>query len=426
MNHRNFKRMISIILAVMLIASLAACNKTSQPSASTSPASNGTPAPAAAGEPIKIGVLCSLTGSDVATGPSIKNGIELFVKENGNLIGGRPVELVIEDTASDAATCLTKTKKLVEKDGVNFLVGPLTTPQANAIMDYVSQKKIPLFTTCQANALTQAKKTDTIYRVSCASDQVEYALADYAYNTLKYRKVAVYSIDNAYGYENVGAFQLKFEDLGGTIVKKIWAPMGTKDNGPYLSQIPKDIDALFIVETGAEAINFYSDYSSYNMLIPLIGPNADADENNMVNFSDAANGLINAGNFSPYSDSAKTFKEAYNKEFNSDPSYVAAGTYAAGIIIDQIVKTLGDDATDSAKVVNALKTMSVTTPWGALKFDDYNNPVEDIYIMKCEKVDGKFRNSVIYTYKDQDQFGSYGAEAVLARPAFSKDYPPVK
>src|SRR3954454_8550853 len=88
------------------------------------------PASAQAGAPIKVGFLTVNSGALAAGGRQLEEGIKLFLKERGNKIAGRPVELIVADTAGQPANTRTKTQELVERQQVHAIIGPLAAFEA--------------------------------------------------------------------------------------------------------------------------------------------------------------------------------------------------------------------------------------------------------------------------------------------------------
>jgi branched-chain amino acid transport system substrate-binding protein len=65
-------------------------------------------------------------------------------------------------------------------------------------------------------------------------------------------------------------------------------------------------------------------------------------------------------------------------------------------------------------------------PRGPMRIDSYGNPIENIYIRKVERVNGKLQNTVIYTYQEVSQFWKYRPEEFLKQPVYSRDFPACK
>src|SRR5262245_38817165 len=93
--------------------------------------------------PIKIGVLAPLSGPLAALAREIVDGARLYVDEVNGEMAGRKVELIVEDYEFKTAVALTKTKKLVERDGVHVVTGVILSAAAIAMKDYLHAQQVP-------------------------------------------------------------------------------------------------------------------------------------------------------------------------------------------------------------------------------------------------------------------------------------------
>jgi branched-chain amino acid transport system substrate-binding protein len=59
-----------------------------------------------------------------------------------------------------------------------------------------------------------------------------------------------------------------------------------------------------------------------------------------------------------------------------------------------------------------------------MRFDDFGNPVQNVYVRRVERVGGRLQNTVIHTIPNVSQFGPYKAEEFLKNPVYSRDHPP--
>jgi branched-chain amino acid transport system substrate-binding protein len=98
-------------------------------------------------ETIKIGVIAPNSGPYTIIGEEVRNGFSLYLAEIGNTAGGRKLEMLHEDTEAKPDVGLTKVKKLVERDGVAFVGGVVSSSVAYALHDYVVAQKMPLVIT---------------------------------------------------------------------------------------------------------------------------------------------------------------------------------------------------------------------------------------------------------------------------------------
>lgn len=382
--------------------------------------------------PIKIGFITPLSGGFSANGKDMLMGFQLYLDEIGYQATGRKIELLVEDDEAIPATSLTKTRKLVEKDGVHMMAGGLVASTGYALVPYIESKEIPMFYPIMANDdLTQRKISKWIVRTGWSSSQPSHALADYAYKTLKYRKVSIIAYDFAFGWESVGGFQKVFEDLGGKVLQKIWTPMTAQDFSPYLSQISRDADAVFAVFSGRATLQFVKQYKEFGWKdkIPLIGGGTVTDEHALPSMGDEALGIITALHYSEALDNPtnKKFVKAFREKAKKAASYYSEGGYTAARWIVEAIKAVNGDVENREKFIKALKRVELSdVPRGPFKLDSYGNPVENIYIRKVERVGGKLQNTVIYTYPNVSQFWTYKPEEFLKQPVYSRDYPPLK
>jgi branched-chain amino acid transport system substrate-binding protein len=202
---------------------------------------------ASAQAPIKIGFLSPLSGAIAAAGKDMYSGCELFWQESGWQMAGRKVEVVLEDNEGNPATTLTKARKLVESDKVHLLMGVILSNVAYALVPYVEQQGIPtLYPINSADDLTQRKRPKWLVRTGFSAGGNMHPFGEYAARTLGYKKIAMVGLDYAFGWETVGGFHRSFEDSGGQIIQKLWVPLNVQDFGPYLAQIKKDADAVFV------------------------------------------------------------------------------------------------------------------------------------------------------------------------------------
>src|SRR6266542_3799683 len=168
--------------------------------------------------PMRVGFLTVKTGPLASGGLQMEQGLTLYLKERGNMLAGRPVQLFTGDSAGAPAVARTKMQELVERDNVSCLIGPLATAEALAIDDYIRDKQVPTLSVAAAEDMTQRKANPWFCRATSTSAQCSQPLADYCAKTLMYKRMAVIADDIAYGHEMCAGFQRVFEDAGGKIV----------------------------------------------------------------------------------------------------------------------------------------------------------------------------------------------------------------
>ncbi|TAM89196.1 MAG: ABC transporter substrate-binding protein [Candidimonas sp.] len=382
--------------------------------------------------PIRLGFLTIHSGALAAGGRQMEEGLRVFLQERHNAIAGRQVKLFVADTAGQPAVTKSKTQELVEKDGVQVIIGPLAAFEALAINDYIEKKQIPIISpSAAAEDLTQRKRNPWFVRAVGSSAQPMQPLGDYAAKDLHYKKVATIADDFAYGYESIAGFQRTFEQNGGEVVQKLWAPLNVADYGTYISEIDPKVDAVLIGFAGSNSVRFLKQYAAYGMKgkIPVIAGMIATDEGILKKMGNEAVGIISAGWYAATIDNPanKRFVKEMNAEYKEDPGYYSVGAYGACLMLEQALKSVHGNIEDKNAFMNALRHVHVADdPRGDIKLDSYGNPIMNVYIRKVERQNGKLVNAIIKTYPAVSQFWTYDPAKFLAHPVYSRDYPPAK
>lgn len=383
-------------------------------------------------EKIRIGFLAPLSGMHAQVGKDMIDGAKMFLEEVNGRMGGREVDLLIEETQATPSMALSKAKKLVEMDKINVLAGILMASEGYAVAPYLDSRDVPmLFPVVAADDLTQRQRAKWLLRVGFNSSQASHPFGEYAYKTLGYRKVVAICTDYALGWEILGGFQKTFEELGGRVTKKIWTPTNCSDFSPYLSLIPKDTDAVFAMFGGRLAIQFVKQYheAGFKDKIPLIGGAPVTDESVLPSMGDEALGVITPCHYSAALDNPinKEFVKKYRAKYGKVPSYFSESCYTTMRWINEAVVRLKGDVSNRKKFFDTLKSIQLTgLPRGPMHLDAYSNPVQNVYVRKVERKGSELQNTVIYTYHNVSQFWKYKPEDYLKQPVYSRDYPPVK
>src|SRR5262245_13613155 len=380
-------------------------------------------------EPLKIGFLTVLTGPLAAGGKQQEEGAALFLKERNGMIGGRRVELNTQDTGGNPALAKTKLQELVERHKVTVSIGPLATNEAIAMDNYVRDTKVPLITTTSAATvdLKSHAVNPWVLHAFGTAPQVTYPLGDYAAKTLGYKRMAIVAEDFTYGHEGAGGFQLAFEAAGGKIVQKLLPPLNAMDYVPYLAQIKRDVDAIYMGFAGANPLRFLKQFSEVGLKIAVLGNTTSADEGILKLMGDGAVGMYSAGWYAAGLDTPdnQQFVAGINADFKHDPGFYTAGPYTALLIIEEALKSTNSD--DPVQFLKAMHEVRLSHgPIGPVRLDEYGTPVLDIYIRRVARQGGKLSNSILQTYPQVSQFWTYDPAQFVTQPVFSRDFPPGK
>src|SRR6266704_2413379 len=307
--------------------------------------------------PIKIGLLLPYTGVIAVNGQETTRGIEFFLSKIGNKAGGREIQLLKEDDEAKPDVGQTKIRKLVERDKVDVLVGPVHSGVALAIRDYVHAQGIPL-----------------IVPVAFTRDLTAPA----------------------------EAFTEAFKAAGGEVVKEIHAPLNTPDFAPYIAQVAAlPADAVYAWFAGADSIRFVRAYKEYGLAgkLPLLAYNTLVDDVLLPTLGDAALGVVSVGHYSAALDTPenRAFVREYEAKYNAWPTRYAELGYVSGQLIGAALETLKGETGDRAAVRDAIRNAAtaIHPPRGPIRFDRYQQVVTDVYVMKVERQGNRLVNAIV-------------------------------
>jgi branched-chain amino acid transport system substrate-binding protein len=364
-------------------------------------------------EPIRIGVLNSITGPLAVNGTEINEGIKLYWEdEMGSQVAGRAVRLLIEDDEGKPDVALTKVRKLVESDKVHMVLGPVSSAVGVAIRDYMHEHKAPLvITQATANTLTNEKASPTVFRSAMSSYQQEAAGGWYVAAKLGHKKIAVVGLDYVAGQEQVDGFIKAFLESGGQSAEKVMMPLGAMDVAPYIARVQNKLgayDAVVAILWGPSAPQWLKAWQEYGLKDkkPHLALGETVSESYLRTVGDAALGMVSWMPYTPTIDSAenKRFVQAFTKKFRKEPVYNNHLGYLAGKAVGEALKAVGGTVEDQARFLDALRKVKFEAPGGAFRFDDKQNAVIPTYIRRVEKVNGKLQNTVFDVVHDIDQF----------------------
>ena len=383
---------------------------------------------------LRIGLIAPTTGFLSQTGQDMVHGFQLYLDDHHGMLGGAKVDLIIEDEQGKPDVAVTKAKKLVLQDHVDMFIGGVLASTGYALAPVSTEEKtLYISSVAAADDLTQRQLSKYPYfiRTTWTSSLPNHPLGQWACQQ-GYKKVVTIAADYAFGYESVGGFQKAFEDCGGKVIQKIWPPLGNKDFGPYIPTIKSDADAIYSLMVGPMAPQFPKQLRDAGVKLPIIAGGTSYDDYNVAFDSDDVIGDVSALMYSAALQTPKN--EAFVKEFrakyNEVPGYYAEANYTTAQMVDEAMKQNGGKFPGAEKFIQTMLAMKIDAARGPVAFDDMRNPIENVYIRKVEKTalfgdaTPQLWNVVIKTYPNVGQFWTYGKDAFLKQPVYSRDFPP--
>jgi branched-chain amino acid transport system substrate-binding protein len=358
-------------------------------------------------------------------------GFKFHLDEINYTVAGREIKFINADSGDKPAIAITRARKLIDHDKVHIIAGLFLTFNAYAVAPVTTEAKVPLvILAAGASDLTQRKRSYYVIRLGLAGMQVGFPLGDYAYRTLGARKAVTVAYDYGWGYECAGGFHAAFEDLGGKVIKKMWAPNDCMDFGPYVSGIPSEADVICSVISGASTVRFIRGLRNSGILdrVKVVGGGPIADENYLPALGDAALGVFTSFPVSGALPSPEyvAFKKRHLEKTGKEPTSFGSIAYTGAEWVIQAIKNINGEVEDREKFMKALRTVQMDSIRGPLSLDKYGNVLQNIYIREIEKVGGKYQNTVVSTYPHCSQFWTYDPEEFLKQPIYDREHPPCK
>ena len=287
-------------------------------------------------ETVKVGVVLTTSGGAAEFGQQISRGMELYLKEHPEALGGHEVELIVRDSKRPGGDIAkTATQELIAREGVDILAGYVFSPNAMSIAPMISQSKTP---TVIMNAGTAWIPSLSPYfaRVSFTMWQSGYIMGQYAAGALGAKTAAVGYTDYPPGKDSLAAFKAGFESGGGTVVDAI--PMGgpreVPDFTPWFQRVKdKAPDVFFVfVPAGNHATAVMKTYGDLGMAdagVRLVGPGDITQDTKLQGMGDGAVGLVTIHHYSADYDTPanNAFVKAWKAAYGADttPDFMGVG-----------------------------------------------------------------------------------------------------
>ncbi len=361
--------------------------------------------PALAQDKIKVGVIVTLSGPAAVLGQQARDGFALALKDLGGKMAGRDVEMVAVDDELKPDAAVTKVRGLLERDKVDFVVGPIFSNILQAIHKPVLDSKTFLISPNAGPSSYAGKECSPFFYVtSYQNDQVHEILGKVAQDR-GYKRVYIIVPNYQAGKDSAAGFKI---DYKGEIVEETYVPLGTLDFQVELSKIASmKPDAVFTFMPGGMGVSLVKQYKQAGLAdqIPFLSA-FTVDELTLPAQQDAAIGMLGGSDWAPDLDTPqnKKFVSEYEAAYNSVPATYAMQSYDAAMLIDSAVKAVKGDLSNKDAVAAALKKADFTSLRGGFKFNANGYPIQDFYLTKVAKrADGKFETEIV-----QKVFENYG------------------
>lgn len=317
-----------------------------------------------AGEPIKIGTLIDATGDLAAFGPPIVLATDLaalLINESGG-IDGRPIEMIHRDSGTSPQIGTDAASALVNVDGVEAIVGSLSSGVSLAIAESVTipNGAVLVSPASTSPALTNLDDNDLVFRTT-VSDALQGVILANVASQLGYENVATLYINNAYGEGLTTVFADTFESLGGTVSAQVPIEGGQASYASELRQASQDGATVLIAMSYPETAGVYLREAVEGQFFDefmFVDGTKNQDMFDTIG-ADNFEGDYGTAPGAPGTPTQETFKELYASKLDGDPSslFISEAFDAAAILALAIAEAGSEDGADIAaamrKVANA-------------------------------------------------------------------------
>ncbi len=354
---------------------------------------------------IKVGLMLPYTGTFAPLGIAIENGFRLALEEAGGKLGGREVEIAKVDDESDPAKATDNTKRMVDREKVDVLIGTVHSGVAAGMLRVTRESGtfhfIPNAGLSQA---TGALCAPHIFRTSFSNWQSGYAMGVVMAKRPNVKNVVTFAWRYAAGEEFVKGFKDGFLKGGGKIAKELWIPFPQVEFQAQLTEIASlKPDAVYSFFAGAGAAKYLKDYSQAGLMgkIPLVGPGFLTD-GVLDAVAPAAEGVETTLHYADGLDTPRNsqFRLNYAKSFKLQPDVYAVAGYDTGLLLNAGLKAVGGDVRKKKELVAALERTTIDSPRGKWTMSKAHNPIQDHYLRKVVGKENKYQSVAIKALDD--------------------------
>ena len=361
---------------------------------------------AALADPVKVGMITTLSGGGAGLGIDVRDGFLLAVKQSGN----KEIEVIVEDDQQKPDIAVQLADKMVQSDKVDVLTGIIWSNLAMAVVPSVTaQGKFYLSPNAGPSALAGKGCHPNYFNVAWQNDNLHEAAGAYAKDA-GFKKSFILAPNYPAGQDALTGYK-RFYD--GDLAGEIYTKLGQTDYAAELAQIrASGADSVFFFLPGGMGISFLKQYKDSGIDLPVVGPAFSFDQGILQAVGDAALGVKNTSQWSKDIDNPvnKAFVESFQAEYGRLPSlYASQGFDTANLLLSAMAKA---DVTDADAFRAALEAADFKSTRGDFKFGPNHHPIQDIYVREVIKEGDVYTNKIIGKAME-DRADAYAAECEM-------------
>lgn len=354
--------------------------------------------PAQAVEPVKIGMITTLSTNAGYLGEEIRDGFQLAINQEEGKLGGIPVELLVDDDGRKPEKAKQIAERFVKRYGVKIMTGIVFSNVAIAVVPKLVQQDVIYVSANAGPSLLAGKGCHKNYfNVAYQNDNLDEVVGKYV-SDAGFKNVYLLAPNYPAGKDHLAGFKRYYK---GAIAGEVYTKLGQSDYAAELAALRAAApDAVFFFLPGGMGINFIKQYAQagLNRTIPVFGPAFSFDERLLQAVKDAAVGVKNGSQWTHdlNNPANRQFVDAFRDAYGRTPTLYASQGYDAARLLGSALKQVGGDVSDMDAIRDAIRKADFETVRGKFKFSANQHPIQDIYIREVVKdADGNYTNKTL-------------------------------
>ncbi len=348
-------------------------------------------------EPIKIGMITTLSGGGSGLGIAVRDGFKLAIDQEGGSLGGHPVELMIQDDARKPDKAKQIADRFMKKDKVHIMTGIIWSNLAITVVPKVVRDGVFYISPNAGPSLLAGKGChENYFNVAWQNDNLHEAMGQYVKDK-NFKNVFILAPNYPAGKDSLRGFKRYYK---GKPVAEVYTKLGQKDYAAEIAAIRSaKPDAVFFFLPGGMGISFIKQYNQAGLTkeIPLFGPAFSFDQTILSAVGNAALGVMNSSQWNKdiNNPANKRFIVDFKKAYGRLPSLYASQGYDAARLIASAIKAVGGDMSNQDAFREALRKADFDSVRGPFKFGPNHHPVQDVYIREVVIEEGVLTNRIV-------------------------------
>jgi branched-chain amino acid transport system substrate-binding protein len=351
-----------------------------------------------AAEPVKIGMVTTLSTKAGYLGEDVRDGFKLAIAQEEGMLGGVPVELLVEDDGRDPGKAKQIADRFVKRDNVKIMTGIIFSNVALAVVPKVVRGDV-LYISPNAGPSALAGKgcNQNYFNVAYQNDNLDEVVGKYVSDS-GFKNVYLLAPNYPAGKDHLAGFKRYYT---GKISGEVYTKLGQSDYAAEITALrAAKPDAVFFFLPGGMGINFIKQYSQagLNKTIPVFGPAFSFDERLLGAVGAAAKGVKNGSQWTHDLDNPanKQFVEAFRVAYDRTPTLYASQGYEAARLIGSALKSVGGDVTKFDQLRASVRKADFESVRGQFAFTTNQHPIQNLYIREVvEDGKGGFTNQTL-------------------------------